>query len=64
MFKQTFPNRAVNKTFPLACGVGAGDRAGSHFHTGRPDLDSSLTENSSQARSASKGKRERGRRES
>lgn len=64
MFKRTFPNRAVNKTSPLACGVGAGDRAGSHFHTGRPDLDSSLTENSSQARSASKGKRERGRRES
>lgn len=37
-----FPNRVVNKSSLLGCGLGAGDRAGSHFHTGRPDLHSSL----------------------
>lgn len=50
-----FPNKDVNKTSPLACGVGAGDRAGSHFHTGQPDLHSSLSENSCQVRVLSKG---------
>lgn len=58
--QKMFPNRAVNKNSPLACGLGAGDWAGSHFHTGRPDLDPSPTENSSRARSAYKEKRERG----
>lgn len=38
--EEMFPNRVVNKSALLACGLGAGDRAGSHFHTGRPDLDS------------------------
>lgn len=55
-----FPNRAVNKTSPIACGLGAGDWAGSHFHTGWPDLDSRPSENSSRARAAHEENKEEG----
>lgn len=48
--EEMFLNRAVNKSFLLVCGLGAGDQAGSHFHTGQPDLVSTPTENSKQLR--------------